>query len=42
MGWRELATFRIPIRFLDLNLSPTLNLLNKNGHSTGVEVTKKC
>ena len=26
-GWRELATFRIPIRFLDLNLSPTLNLL---------------
>ncbi len=25
LGWRELATFRIPIRFLDLNLSPTLN-----------------
>ena len=27
LGWRELATFRIPIRFLDLNLSPTLKLL---------------
>jgi len=27
LGWRELATFRIPIRFLDLNLSPTLNSL---------------
>ena len=32
LGWRELATFRIPIRFLDLNLSPTLNLLKNNVH----------
>jgi len=41
LGWRELATFRIPIRFLDLNLSPTLNILNKDMHSIGNEVIEK-
>ncbi len=41
MGWRELATFRIPIRFLDLNLSPTLNFLSKDVYSIGVEVTEE-